>query len=163
MNEVPIESLSQAFRFFVAYWRTGRTLRARLDPLLEAEFGLELKDYLLLGSIYRGCHYPTELAELLGMPKDMVSRVINKLLSQGLIKRSIDEQDSRKTLLVISPKGVETRNAIRESIQNTIQPVLEQLGHEQTEALISTLIAFSDHVPSNVQTQTSGETHATNL
>lgn len=163
MNSESDEVLTQTFRFFVAYWRSSRTLRGHLEPLLEERFGLELKDYLVLGSIYRGCHYPTELADLLGMPKDMTSRIIQKLLRKSLIVRSIDEQDSRKTLLVINTKGTEIRNQIRESIQNTIQPVLEQLGHEQTETLIQTLTNLADLIPPYCKYESPGESRASKL
>ncbi|MEZ4630053.1 MAG: MarR family winged helix-turn-helix transcriptional regulator [Deinococcales bacterium] len=145
----PDEPQSLAFRFFVAYWRLGRRLKDHLDPLLIERYGLELKDYLVLGSIYRGYDYPTELAELLDMPKDMVSRIIHKLSREGLLLRSIDDGDSRKTKLSISDKGIELRHKIRQDIQASLEPGLEHLGHPQSEALISALEHLSEHIASS--------------
>ncbi|MCA9839321.1 MAG: winged helix-turn-helix transcriptional regulator [Trueperaceae bacterium] len=153
------EPLSKAFRFFLAHWKASRTLYGHLNPVLEERFGLELRDYLVLGSIFRGLHYPSEVADVLGMPRDMVSRILNKLLSKSLLERSIDEQDSRKTLLLITSEGIETRHKIRACIQDMIEPALEQLGQDGSEALIHSLEAFTQQLVSN-QSTLSGEKHA---
>lgn len=107
---------------------------------------MTLRDYIMLSSIFRGIHYPTKLADTLNMPKDMVSRHVNTLLSNELIQRSIDPQDSRRTRLEISAKGLETRTQMRAAIQATIDPILEQLGTAASQQLIASLDGFAELV-----------------
>jgi DNA-binding MarR family transcriptional regulator len=146
---------SLALEFFAAYWRMGKALGHHLDPLLERSYKLNLKDYSVLASIHYGIRYPTELAERLDWSKDMVTRIINKLLAAGLIERNIDSEDSRRIQLELTAKGEEQRTAIRRTIETTIEPLLESLGKKQTQQLTNLLETLRELIVTTL-----GETHA---
>lgn len=135
--------LSPTFRFFVQFWRTGRTLDDTLSAHLARAHGLDLRDYLVLNSIYKGRRYPTELAERLQLGKDVVSRIINKLLKDGLLERSIDARDSRRTRLAVTAAGLERRDAVKETMERTIAPILEGLGAGRRDAMTDALERFN--------------------
>ncbi|HEX7022311.1 MAG TPA: MarR family transcriptional regulator, partial [Trueperaceae bacterium] len=113
----PPAQLTPAFRFLVGFWKIGQGLGDYLNPLLEDRYDLSLRDYLVLNTIHWGVHYPTELAKRLKMSKDMTSRIIHKLLEAGLLERSIDEEDSRRTRLVASGDGQRRREEIEQTIE----------------------------------------------
>ena len=94
--------------------------------------------------MYRGCHYPTELADQLSITKDMASRVVHKLLDLALIERAIDRADSRRTRLELTPAGRDARAAVKATIQDTIAPLLEELGDEESARLTAGLGALAD-------------------
>jgi MarR family transcriptional regulator, organic hydroperoxide resistance regulator len=160
LNSPPDSNSSPALRFFAAYWRMGKALGHYLDPLLERSYGLSLKDYSILAGIDRGILYPTELAERLDWSKDMVTRIINKLLAAGLIERKIDDEDSRRIRLELSAKGHEQRTAIRKTIETTIEPILENLGKNQTEQLTGLLETLQELIVTTLGDNTLGESHA---
>lgn len=135
--------LSPTFRFFVNFWRTGRTLGDTLSSRLGRDHGLDLRDYLVLNSIFKGRRYPTELADHLQIGKDIVSRIVNKLMHEGLIDRSIDAQDSRRTRLAVTAAGLQRRDAIKDTIEHTIAPLLELLGADRRDAMTDSLASFN--------------------
>ena len=109
--------------FLVHQWRLNQTLGRHLTPLIEARHGVSLKNLLMLGHIQAGIQYPTELAEALQMPRHMASRAIDDLLGGGLIERRIDEADSRRTRLTVSPAGLK----VMEAAQHTVDDSLNEL------------------------------------
>lgn len=149
---------SDASRFFVAHWRIGRALYEYMNPLLEEKYGLNYKDFLVLATIDKGVHYPTELAERLKLPKDMTSRVLQTLLKAGLVERAIDAQDSRRTRLETTLKGQELHTEVHKSVEGLLEPLLAQLGESQSEQFLTSLETLND-----LLTRALGEDYATRL
>ena len=143
---MPSDPPAPAHRLFVQLWRLSRALRQQLEPILAERYGLELRDYLILGALHRGVSYPTELAEYLGLSKDMVSRQLQALLQTGLVRRSIDPDDSRRTRLELTPAGAAKRREARQGVAETLGPMLERLGPEPAEQLLASLETFADLV-----------------
>ena len=125
-------------------------MREHLDPLLDREFGLELRDYLVLNTVHWGVRYPTEIAEALKITKDMASRAIQKLLQTGLLERSIDKEDSRRTRLELTSQGLTTRDAIRSQLERAIEGSLTSLSEQESERLLGSLEAVSHHIKTNL-------------
>ncbi|THF85005.1 winged helix-turn-helix transcriptional regulator [Deinococcus sp. KSM4-11] len=113
--------------FLAIQWKLNQALGRHLAPLIERAHGVGLKDLMVLGHIRSGVHYPTELAGELQIPKHMTSRVLDDLLGKGLIERSIDPQDSRRTRLSVSPAGLEVLDAARVTVDATIQQLFDHI------------------------------------
>lgn len=97
-------------RLLTGIWRLSHSLKQDVNPVLEQEFGVDLRQTMILRSIRNGCHYPKLLSEHLAVPPALISRQLDPLLKLGLIERQIDEQDSRRTRLTLTPKGDDAMN-----------------------------------------------------
>ncbi len=139
-------TVSPAFTFLVSLHRAGRALGATLGSTLEQHFDLELRDFLALSMIRRGVRFPSELADGLEVPRDTASRIVHKLLERGLIDRSIDRDDSRRTLLGITEHGLSTRTAVKAAIERTITPLLDDLGDATRDCLTDALERVSQRL-----------------
>jgi DNA-binding MarR family transcriptional regulator len=142
---------SAAHRFFSNYWLIARGIKSSLEPRIAAEFGLDLKEYAILNAISHEVRYPTDLAGHLDLSKDMTSRALQKLLRSELLKRTIDEQDSRRTRLHLTPAGQDLLAAINAEVSSTIDGLLSRMqpGHagqllQHMETLARLLAGDSD-------------------
>ena len=145
-----------ASRFFVAHWRIGRAVHNYVNPLLETTHGLSYRDFLVLAAIAKGKRYPTELADRLKLPKDTTSRILQTLLQAGLIERTIDPHDSRRTRLETTAAGQTLHAEVRSSIEGLLEPFLAGLGDTQ-EQFLAQLECLSDQLTASPQTLTVGE------
>lgn len=59
----------------------------------------------------RGLHHPTEVSTVLNIKKNTLSELLDRMVRDGLVRRSFATDDRRMTLLQITPQG---RAAIRE-------------------------------------------------
>lgn len=126
----------QSQRFIAHFYRANRALHETMGARLQADHGLEMREFMVLSSIFNGYHYSSGLARRLYANKYAVSRVVQKLLDAGLIRRAIDEDDSRKVRLDTTEKGVELRERALASMNDSVMPLLAELGDEATEQLI---------------------------
>lgn len=94
-------------RLLAGIWRLSHALKQDVNPVLEQELGVDLRQTMILRAIRQGCHYPKLLSEHLAVPPALISRQLDPLLKLGLIERQIDEQDSRRTRLTLTPRGDE--------------------------------------------------------
>lgn len=123
--------------FLASQWKFNQALGRHLMPLIEQQHGIGLKDLMVLGHIRSGVQYPTELACELQIPKHMTSRVLDDLLGKGLIERSIDPQDSRRTRLSVSPAGLTLLQEARTTVDATIRQMFEHIPEAQRAGVLS--------------------------
>ncbi len=83
-----------------------------------------------------------ELAELEGLNPTMLSRVVGKLHSLGLIERIRDQADLRNVTVVSSAAGRRVDKQIKARRAAAISQWLELLGTEQVAALTAALPAL---------------------
>lgn len=123
-------------RFIAHFYRANRALHEIMGARLQADHGLEMREFMVLSSIFNGYHYSGGLARRLYANKYAVSRVVQKLLDAGLIRRAIDEDDSRKVRLDTTEQGEELRKQALASMNDSVRPLLTALGDDATEQLI---------------------------
>jgi DNA-binding MarR family transcriptional regulator len=66
--------------------------------------GLEAKELFVLAEVEEH-PYPAALAEALCMPKPTVTLYLKRLVSAGLVRREIDQNDLRRHRLELTPAG----------------------------------------------------------
>lgn len=130
------EPTPRSQRFIAHFYRANRALHETMGARLQADHGLEMREFMVLSSIHNGYHYSTGIARRLYANKYAVSRVVQKLLDAGLIRRAIDEGDSRKVRLDTTEQGVELRKRALASMNDSVMPLLADLGEEASEKLI---------------------------
>ena len=108
----------------------SRAMFARLDAFF-AEYGLTDTSWLFLTSIYTapgGVRSPSEVGQVLAQSKPHMTRLADALLAKGLIRRAHSEQDRRRVVLAVTPRG-------RQLVERLLPQVWAQ--HQQIAAGLS--------------------------
>jgi DNA-binding MarR family transcriptional regulator len=92
----------------------------------------------------------TELTEIEGLNPTMLSRVISKLDSFGLIKRLRDPDDFRAARVEVTPEGTEAYQRIAAQRAAILSGRVADLPPEQEAALIAALPAL-DHLAEDLR------------
>ncbi|PWT72007.1 MAG: hypothetical protein C5B46_07475 [Proteobacteria bacterium] len=85
----------------------SRVMFARLDAFL-APYGLNDTSWLFLTSIYTApgsVRSPSEIGRVLAQSKPHMTRLADRLLAKGLIRRTHSEADRRRVMLGVTAKG----------------------------------------------------------
>ena len=83
-----------------------------------------------------------ELAELVLLNHPALTKNIDKLVGRGLVQRAADAVDSRKVLVYISNRGLDTVARLKKSVDSHHDEVEEALGSRKTIQLKRLLEEF---------------------
>ena len=90
----------------------------------------------------RGSVNVRTLSEDMGVTPGNVTAIIDRLVAQGLARRSESAEDRRIVLLELTDKGRETITAIHETWLGHLKGILEQMRAEDVDALVKGMSAF---------------------
>ncbi len=90
----------------------------------------------------RGSINVRHLAQDLGVTPGNVTSIVDRLVGQGLVKRSASPEDRRIVLLELTDKGRETITAIHETGMGHMKRILERMSPEDINALIRGTSSF---------------------
>ncbi len=79
---------------------------------------------------------PKGIAHRMGVVKSRITRLIEGLAKKGYIQRFKDPEDSRITLLRLTPQGQAQLDRINGHLKTTNRKVLSRMSEEQREALL---------------------------
>ena len=71
-----------------------------------------------------------ELSEKLNVTTARIASVLNSLENKGYIKRNVDVNDKRKTLVSITEDGEKLAYEIKEKLTNKIIKVIKEVGYD---------------------------------
>jgi DNA-binding MarR family transcriptional regulator len=91
---------------------------------------------------HRGPIGMTELADIEGLNPTMLSRVVAKLVDDGLVTRSPDPADQRAVQLLATEGGHRVHGRIIDSRTATVVQILDGLSPDVTDALHDALPAL---------------------
>jgi DNA-binding MarR family transcriptional regulator len=97
---------------------------------------LTIPQFRVLAAINRGICHNKELGDRLGVSEAAISRMIDVLVHEGLIKKAISKTDRRQTLLTLTSEGQKLYNFIKTDARSRLQTKLEALSSEDVEAVI---------------------------
>lgn len=94
----------------IAYgYRVGYLFNHFAGPVYKwtaAEFGLQRPEFATLFCIaHLGSPSASDVVELTGIPKNSVSRAVNRLIELDLIRRTTDKGDARRSVLSMNVAG----------------------------------------------------------
>ncbi|WP_344412426.1 MarR family winged helix-turn-helix transcriptional regulator [Pseudonocardia ailaonensis] len=92
--------------------------------------------------VVRGRVGLSELAGIEGINPTMLSRVVSRLDTLGLIERSADEADQRAVVVAPTEAGREASLHIRDQRTRELLAVVEQLSGDTAATLLAALPAF---------------------
>ncbi|GHF52144.1 MarR family winged helix-turn-helix transcriptional regulator [Deinococcus metalli] len=122
-----------------AWWAATQAMKRHVAPMLAREHGLEFKDFVALSAIESGANYPGLICGRLTMTPSTVSRVIDDLVKGGLIVRRLDDADSRRVQLHLTPAGEDVLRATRQTMHAVLQRGLSGLPEAQVLAFAQVL------------------------
>jgi DNA-binding MarR family transcriptional regulator len=96
---------------------------------------LGLKDLGVLGQIERGVDQPSLLARTLRLDPARVTHVTDRLVTQGYVRRTIDEADRRRWRLYLTPQGEQRLHEGRAEVRAAMETLLCELDVEERVAL----------------------------
>ncbi|GGD18707.1 MarR family winged helix-turn-helix transcriptional regulator [Aureimonas glaciei] len=91
----------------------------------------------------------SHLADTLGVRPSTVSKMLDRLIEKGFLARFADTRDARKTLVRITPAGVEAQRRIQ-TVWDAIAADLTQSLGEETDVLTEQLGKLDRHLASKL-------------
>ena len=79
------------------------------------------------------------IAQKMNVVKSRVSKIVDGLIRKKLIQRIKDPEDSRISLLSLSPQGQKKLNEINGFLENVHHQVLSQMAPDQRTAMLTNL------------------------
>lgn len=102
------------------------------------QFGVTLQQYnvlRILRGVYPEGHPRCEITDRMIQRAPDVTRLINRLVDQGLAVRGKSESDARLSLTFITPKGMELLTTIEPELLKVERQVASKLTKEQAKQL----------------------------
>jgi DNA-binding MarR family transcriptional regulator len=126
--------------------RAERTVTRQLARAMEDE-GCTVEDarILLLLADGRG-HSMTEVAEFTLVPAPSVTRLIDRMVADGLVHRTADPGDRRRVLVHLTPRGQVLERRLHERLQREQPALLRGAEQAETERLLGLLGGLADRL-----------------
>lgn len=113
-----LEELAQALS------RAERCVIRQLGRALEEE-GCTVEQWRILLRLADGCGHPmSEIAEFALIPRPSLTRLVDRMVTDGLIHRKVDLVDRRRVLVVLTRRGRALHRKLRERVDREQHEVL---------------------------------------
>ncbi|MDK2880535.1 MAG: hypothetical protein PWQ99_310 [Clostridia bacterium] len=87
----------------------------------------------------KGCLSLNDLAELLGLDKSTVSRTVNTMVEQGLVKREEDPEDRRYVKIGLTEAGSRMLSAIESRMAECYRNIYQALPQDKRRQVLESL------------------------
>lgn len=122
-----------------------RAIRARLDRELRAE-GLRLGQYQVLRLLWeRDGVTPRELASALDVEMPTVTRTVQRMVRDGLVRRADHPTDARSICIYVTPKGAAFRAVVERVLDRETARYLLDFSNEERALLVRFLGRMRDN------------------
>ncbi|MFI0351249.1 MarR family winged helix-turn-helix transcriptional regulator [Actinomadura sp. 9N407] len=124
-----------------------RGIAARLGAALKAA-GATVEEWRVTSLLADGAgHTMTEVAEFALLPAPTLTKVVDRLVSAGLVYRRVDDADRRRVLVFLSEHGREALDRLTAAIEDEWGRVRDAVGKEELALLRVLLTRMSDRLP----------------
>jgi len=148
-----------------AFLQAHARLMRRLDEDLRAEHDISIAEYDALLNIAQSPERRIRmrrLADQVLLSKSGVTRLIDRLVDDGLVERSACVSDARGAEAVLTPAGLQRlREASRTHLRGIETHFLEVLDGKQLEVVGGAMRAVADHAGPAIGETSAGEGGAT--
>jgi DNA-binding MarR family transcriptional regulator len=126
--------------------RAERSVTRQLARAMEKE-GCTVEDsrVLLLLADGRG-HTMTDVAEYALVPAPSVTRIVDRMVSDGLVHRTADPSDRRRVLVHLTPRGQALQRRLDELVRREQRALLAGAEPAETERLLRLLGGLADRL-----------------
>ncbi len=116
-----------------------RALRAHMDRLL-SEHGLRLGQFQLLRVLWdRDGLTPRELAEKVGVEMPTVTRTVQRMMRDGLVRREANPRDARSVHIFVTAKGEGLKTIASRVMERGTETALRGFSEQERAALVAEL------------------------
>jgi DNA-binding MarR family transcriptional regulator len=120
-----------------------QALVIRLIPLV-VQRGLGNQLFWMLWHLARGAQpHPSLLAHKMGITPPALTAIVDQLVEGGYVARRPSDEDRRQIVLVVTPKGRRTLDAIWSELDASLSGALEGLPREDVRVTARTLRSLS--------------------
>lgn len=116
--------------------------------------------------VQRGPHNASDLAEMLAVGRPAATKLVDRLVRNGMIRRDAHPTDRRQVILEATGEGFEVVQAVQRCRKRRLSAVLAALDPASRKALAKVLPALSDALmravddPVAVPVAAAGKSHA---
>lgn len=121
-----------------------RRLGARLWRQIEQELGLSPVHAHVLEAIDEGASQVSSVAEICGRHVSSASRLVDALVSRGLVTRVEDPADRRAVLLDLTDEGERTIRGIAAAHREFLGRVVARMDDADVDALAASMSRLAD-------------------
>lgn len=93
----------------------------------------------------------TELADRVGVTRSAISQMVNRLSSEGLVKRVPDEVDRKIAYIELDGNAKELYLAQRKRMGDSVSKVIAEFGADKVNQMLKLVDEFSEAVYRNVR------------
>ncbi|GHF60369.1 MarR family winged helix-turn-helix transcriptional regulator [Seohaeicola zhoushanensis] len=124
-----------SYALAAAHRRISNSLSARLR-----KHGIQIEAWRLLETLGSGRHLTMgELAEIVLMNPPTLTKLVDRMVSDGLVHRQVSQSDHRKVNVLPTALGRKRMMQIRREIEDEDAAILSQLGQDDSAELIRIL------------------------
>jgi MarR family transcriptional regulator, organic hydroperoxide resistance regulator len=124
---------------------TVRTVRGRIDRSLQLT-GLRLGQFQVLRHLWEQDGLtPREIAVRLDVEMPTVTRTVQRMVRDGLVRREAHQSDARSVRIYLTQRGTELRPALDELIERETERALQGFTEQEREELIRMLERISEN------------------
>ncbi len=105
--------------------------------------GVTFHQFMILDAVAREKElHMADLHRMLSVEKSTTTRLVNPLITKGLLKRETAVHDSRAARLVLTSKGEETRNTVLECLADFFHKALGGMPAKKREEVLESVKIF---------------------
>jgi DNA-binding MarR family transcriptional regulator len=147
---------------FMHTWFTfGQALKSKVVPILERHHNADFFDFMVLNLIDEGNIHPGAIAEKIVVQPSKISRALEDLAKRGLVKRSLDAEDSRRVRLELTPEGQKVLREVYATIRTILEPSFAEIGHDHVRNIMQSVTHMTQAISSRERTEVGLERPAT--
>jgi DNA-binding MarR family transcriptional regulator len=153
-TETPANNLlggSLVGEFMHTWFTFGQAIKSKIVPILEHHHNADFFDFMVLNLINEGNIHPGAIAEKIVVQPSKISRTLEDLTKRGLVKRSLDAEDSRRVRLELTPQGQKVLREVYATIRTILEPSFAEVGHDHVRNIMQSMThltqAISNHEP----------------
>jgi DNA-binding MarR family transcriptional regulator len=121
-----------------------RRLSNHLSRLLAESFGVSVYQVGILAAIDDGARHLHEVADATGQQVSGASRLVDRLVNDGLLERSVDPTDRRAVVLGLTAAGEQLLADARQLVGRTVNRAVERMPADEARQLLPVLVSFLD-------------------
>ncbi len=128
------------------YIRTTSLALSRMYNAIAAEYGItQTIGYLLIYVEKKGTP-ASRLAQLMGMKNSSLTRLLQKMESEGCIERRVDADDKRVVRIFLTDKGVERRRIAKRTVLEFNEKLKKKIDQKDLEVFFSVFEVIKEQV-----------------
>jgi DNA-binding MarR family transcriptional regulator len=131
-------------RLWVRLLRAVRPIEAELRRRLDKEFGITLPKFDVMAALARreGGMTMTEVSRFLMVSNGNVTGLVDRLVAEGLVMRTANEQDRRATFVRLTRKGLKLFETMAAAHERWVNEILAAVSDDEGETMIGLLDAL---------------------